>query len=189
MGLIKLIVKAHDSSGAKFIEYDPSILSSFRSVEMINLPKGSTPFAVMKMTDEEIEQINSKTRDDIKRMDDRATILAEEYCGEYEDCKQLVYSDPANPFLEYECLKSGGNIKSQWLKCIEAKKQKALNMLQEEKLIAEKDGDTLASEEIDSLCELINEIDDSQVKQAESDKEALNYWPALLLPAPKIKTP
>ena len=72
---------------------------------------------------------------------------------------------------------------------MEIKKQKALGMLEEEKLSAKEDGDTLAVEEIESLCELINDIDYSVLEEAQSETEILNYWPPLLLPAPKIKIP
>ena len=162
------------------------------NLEIINLPAGQSPLEISKFSDEEIDEINNKTLKDIKKTEGKTMALSEEYCSDYKTCLQFVLNDPLSPFLEYQCLKSGGNIKSQWLKCIEAKKQKALKMLQEEKIIAKKDGDNLASEEIDSLCELIGEIDQEakeKIDGASSEREALNYWPALLLPAPKMNVP
>lgn len=185
---MNLIAKIHTNKGIQFKEIE-SLFSEGEEVELLNLPDGSNPFAVMRMSDEDIEAVNAKTLKDIEVMNDKAKTLSEEYCADRSSCEQLVYNDPESPYLEYQCLKSGGDIKSQWLKCIESKKQKALIMLQEEKVIAEKDGDTLASEEIDSLCELINEMDYAIIHEAKSERDILNFWPALLLPAPKIKIP
>ena len=186
--MTNLIAKIHTNKGVQFKPID-SLFSESGEVELLNLPVGSNPLMAMRMTDSQIDEINAKTKKDIKEMNDKAKTLAEEYCAEYSDCEQLVYNDPDNPYLEYHCLKSGGDIKSQWKKCMEIKKQKALGMLEEEKLSAKEDGDTLAVEEIESLCELINDIDYSVLEEAQSETEILNYWPPLLLPAPKIKIP
>jgi len=185
---MNLIAKIHTKEGVQFKEIE-SLFSESVEVELLNLPEGSNPVTAMRMSDEQIEEINQKTLKTIEEMKEKAKALAKEYCADYSFCEQLVYNDPNSPYLEYQCLKSCGDIKSQWLKCIETKKQKALTMLQDEKKIAEKDGDKLASEEIDSLCELINEIDHTALHEAESEEEILNYWPALLLPAPKMKIP
>lgn len=185
---MNLIAKIHTNEGVQFKEIE-SLFSESAEIELLNLPEGSNPITAIYMSDEQIEEINKKTLKDIEGMNEKAKALSEEYCADYSSCEQLVYNDPKDPYLEYQCLKSSGDIKSQWQKCIESKKQKAITMLQDEKKIAEKDGDKLASEEIDSLCELINEMDHSILTEAKTEEEVLNYWPALLLPAPKMKIP
>lgn len=177
-------------------------LSKIISLEISHLPEGSTPLAAKNMTPKQIRETNIKVLSEIEEIKKEAQNYAKEYCSDYETCLRLMLNeDIKKTDLDYYCFLEASpddNIsksaiiktcREKWARCIASKKNKAIEMLLNEKKMAEADDDHLASEEIDSLLDLIESSEEetnNALANAESVNQILNYWPALLLPAPAL---
>ena len=77
------------------------------------------------------------------------------------------------------------NVKHHWKKAIDKHKKTALSDLKEERENMKRDGNKDIVKDISDIIKMINAVDvDSEMKDFESVRDVLTYWPAILLPTP-----
>lgn len=78
---------------------------------------------------------------------------------------------------------------SAWVRLIESFRLRALKNLREERLEAEKSGVKEDVEEIDTIIEMLNDLPEKLeqgITEQETKNLVLSWWPAILLPGPRI---